>query len=90
LANIRHMTASAFDTFFGNVKPWISRQRNRRMRAFSAFPTLHGEQCLNMETEHAAAGEGSAAYYGSFKQSKMFAAGVTCSDCHEPHGATLG
>ena len=24
--------------------------------------------------------------YGSFKQSKMFAAGVTCSDCHEPHG----
>ncbi len=27
--------------------------------------------------------------YGSFKQSKMFAAGVTCSDCHEPHGANL-
>jgi Flp pilus assembly protein TadD len=23
--------------------------------------------------------------YGSFKQSRMFAAGVTCSDCHEPH-----
>jgi predicted CXXCH cytochrome family protein len=27
--------------------------------------------------------------YSSFKQSKMFAAGVTCSDCHEPHGAQL-
>jgi predicted CXXCH cytochrome family protein len=27
--------------------------------------------------------------YGSFKQSKMFAAGVTCSDCHDPHGAGL-
>jgi predicted CXXCH cytochrome family protein len=27
--------------------------------------------------------------YGSFKQSKMFAAGVTCSDCHEPHSASL-
>jgi predicted CXXCH cytochrome family protein len=27
--------------------------------------------------------------YGSFKQSKMFAAGVTCSDCHEPHGEKL-
>jgi len=27
--------------------------------------------------------------YGSFKQSKMFAAGVTCSDCHKPHGAKL-
>ena len=27
--------------------------------------------------------------YGSFKQSKMFAAGVTCSDCHEPHASKL-
>jgi predicted CXXCH cytochrome family protein len=27
--------------------------------------------------------------YGSFKQGRMFAAGVTCSDCHEPHGAQL-
>jgi predicted CXXCH cytochrome family protein len=25
--------------------------------------------------------------YGSFKQSKMFAAGVTCGDCHDPHSA---
>jgi len=23
--------------------------------------------------------------YGSFRQSKMFTAGVTCSDCHDPH-----
>ena len=27
--------------------------------------------------------------YGSFKQSKMYAAGVTCSDCHDPHSAKL-
>jgi predicted CXXCH cytochrome family protein len=27
--------------------------------------------------------------YGSFKQSKMFAAGVTCGDCHDPHRAKL-
>jgi predicted CXXCH cytochrome family protein len=27
--------------------------------------------------------------WGSFLQSKMYAAGVTCSDCHEPHGGTL-
>jgi tetratricopeptide (TPR) repeat protein len=27
--------------------------------------------------------------YGSFKQSRMFAAGVTCSDCHDPHSAPL-
>jgi len=27
--------------------------------------------------------------YGSFVQSAMYRAGVTCSDCHEPHGAKL-
>ncbi len=27
--------------------------------------------------------------YGSFMQSKMYAAGVTCSDCHNPHQAAL-
>jgi predicted CXXCH cytochrome family protein len=27
--------------------------------------------------------------HGSFLQSKMHAAGVSCSDCHEPHGGTL-
>jgi hypothetical protein len=26
--------------------------------------------------------------YGSFAQSAMHAAGVTCTDCHDPHGAT--
>ena len=27
--------------------------------------------------------------YGSFLQSRMYAAGVTCSDCHDPHSAGL-
>ncbi len=27
--------------------------------------------------------------YAPFKQSKMFATGVTCSDCHDPHSAAL-
>ncbi len=27
--------------------------------------------------------------YGSFRQSKMYQAGVTCSDCHEPHSLKL-
>ncbi len=27
--------------------------------------------------------------YGSFLQSKMYQAGVSCSDCHEPHGMKL-
>ena len=34
--------------------------------------------------------DGEEAYnYGPFKQSRMFAAGVTCSDCHDPHSAKL-
>ncbi|HTU99554.1 MAG TPA: tetratricopeptide repeat protein [Luteitalea sp.] len=27
--------------------------------------------------------------YGSFAQSRMYAAGVTCADCHDPHSLTL-
>jgi predicted CXXCH cytochrome family protein len=27
--------------------------------------------------------------YGSFRQSRMYQAGVTCSDCHDPHSAQL-
>lgn len=27
--------------------------------------------------------------YGSFRQSRMYRAGVTCSDCHDPHGLAL-
>jgi Tfp pilus assembly protein PilF len=27
--------------------------------------------------------------WGSFLQSRMYAVGVTCSDCHDPHSATL-
>src|SRR5439155_15740904 len=27
--------------------------------------------------------------YGSFVQSRMYRAGVTCSNCHEPHGLAL-
>ena len=34
--------------------------------------------------------DGEEAYnYAPFKQSKMFATGVTCSDCHDPHSAAL-
>ncbi|CAH2602785.1 Tetratricopeptide repeat protein [Rhodovastum atsumiense] len=33
--------------------------------------------------------EGEVFEYGSFVQSAMHAAGVTCSDCHEPHGLGL-
>lgn len=33
--------------------------------------------------------EGEVYEWGSFLQSRMYAAGVRCSDCHEPHAATL-
>ncbi|HLK12133.1 MAG TPA: ammonia-forming cytochrome c nitrite reductase subunit c552 [Candidatus Binatia bacterium] len=33
--------------------------------------------------------EGEVYEYGSFLQSRMQQRGVTCSDCHEPHGLTL-
>jgi len=33
--------------------------------------------------------EGEVYEWGSFRQSKMFASGVRCSDCHEPHAGTL-
>ncbi len=33
--------------------------------------------------------QGEAYEYGSFVQSRMVAAGVTCSDCHEPHTLAL-
>ncbi|MCP3870003.1 MAG: tetratricopeptide repeat protein [Gammaproteobacteria bacterium] len=33
--------------------------------------------------------EGEVYVYGSFLQSRMYAAGVTCSDCHEPHSLAL-
>lgn len=33
--------------------------------------------------------DGEAYVWGSFQQSRMFHAGVTCSDCHEPHSLAL-
>jgi len=33
--------------------------------------------------------DGEVYVYGSFLQSRMHAAGVTCSDCHDPHGLEL-
>jgi len=33
--------------------------------------------------------EGEVYEYGSFLQSRMFHAGVTCSDCHDPHSADV-
>ncbi|MDX5374015.1 MAG: hypothetical protein LPK18_16455 [Pseudomonadaceae bacterium] len=33
--------------------------------------------------------QGEVYVYGSFTQSKMYLAGVTCTDCHDPHSAEL-
>lgn len=46
---------------------------------------------LLQETLYHAGGqiEGEVYEYGSFLQSRMYAAGVICSDCHEPHSLKL-
>jgi len=59
---------------------------------------IHGESLLNHyrpellnEGAYFADGQinGEVYVYGSFIQSKMYHAGVTCSDCHEPHSLEL-
>ncbi|EOG3619392.1 TPA: tetratricopeptide repeat protein [Pseudomonas putida] len=51
----------------------------------SAYPTL-----LTPGAYHADGQQQAEVFeYGSFVQSKMYAAGVTCSDCHNPHTGEL-
>jgi predicted CXXCH cytochrome family protein len=54
------------------------------------FLDTHMPALLNADLYHAD-GQilGEVYEYGSFVQSRMFRAGVTCSDCHEPHGLGL-
>ncbi len=49
------------------------------------------EPVLLDESDYYADGQllGEAYEWGSFVQSRMYREGVTCSDCHEPHGAEL-
>ncbi|HEX5865053.1 MAG TPA: tetratricopeptide repeat protein [Casimicrobiaceae bacterium] len=50
----------------------------------------HAVSPISRELYHADGQQRDEVYnYGSFKQSRMFAAGVTCSDCHDPHSAKL-
>ena len=54
------------------------------------FLDTHLPALLNTDLYHAD-GQilGEVYEYGSFVQSRMFRAGVTCADCHEPHGLGL-
>jgi predicted CXXCH cytochrome family protein len=54
------------------------------------FLDTHMPALLNADLYHAD-GQilGEVYEYGSFVQSRMFRAGVTCADCHEPHGLGL-
>ena len=50
----------------------------------------HAVASLTRELYHADGQDRDEVYnYGAFKQSKMFAAGVTCGDCHDPHSGML-
>ena len=68
--------------------------RNSRKNGFpgSCFPTrICQRRCIatcRTLTDRCAMSRNSTTYL-PFKESKMFAAGVTCSDCHDPHSATL-
>jgi len=73
-----------------------ARCHSRRGQMFSY--NQHGEALLDThlpgllrETLYHADGQidGEVYEYGSFLQSKMHQAGVTCSDCHEPHSLKL-
>jgi Flp pilus assembly protein TadD len=51
----------------------------------SHLPSLLTEQLYHADGQI----DGEVYEFGSFLQSKMFQAGVTCSDCHEPHSLKL-
>jgi tetratricopeptide (TPR) repeat protein len=54
------------------------------------FLDTHAPELLTADLYHTDGQIRSEVYeYGSFLQSRMFAAGVTCSDCHEPHSGAL-
>lgn len=67
-------------------------------RGVSTDPYTYGQPLLDSHTPalltdslYHADGQiqGEVFEYASFRQSRMQQAGVTCSDCHEPHGVTL-
>jgi predicted CXXCH cytochrome family protein len=67
-------------------------------RSAIAEPYVHGRPLLDShrpalldEGLYSADGqiEGEVYEYGSFLQSRMYRRGVTCADCHEPHGLGL-
>ena len=62
---------------------------HRRLRARSAAGRTHRIALLDTELYHPDGQIAAVFEYGSFVQSKMYARGVTCSDCHDPHSATL-
>lgn len=68
-----------------------------RRRPLGDDPTPTGQLLDNYEPALLDAGlyypdgqqQGEVYIYGSYLQSRMYAAGVSCSDCHEPHGGRL-
>ncbi|MFZ2311313.1 MAG: tetratricopeptide repeat protein [Methylobacter sp.] len=72
-----------------------ARCHSRRAQLFSDYrygrlmdshlPALLGQTLYHADGQI----DGEVYEYGSFLQSKMYQAGVTCSDCHEPHSLKL-
>jgi tetratricopeptide (TPR) repeat protein len=72
--------------------PCHSRRSTLRERSTIGAPFLDGHRpALLAEGLYQADGqiEGEVYVWGSFVQSRMFASGVTCSDCHDPHSLAV-
>lgn len=62
----------------------------RRLRAGAPFLDHYLPALLTQGLYHPDGQQRDEVYtWGSILQSRMYAAGVTCSDCHEPHGQAL-
>ncbi len=62
----------------------------RATKPASRFSTTIARRCSTSPLYHADGQQRDEVYnWGSFLQSKMYASGVTCSDCHDPHSGKL-
>ena len=63
---------------------------SKATRRANLFSTTIARRCLASPLYYADGQQRGEVYiWGSFLQSKMYANGVTCSDCHNPHSGKL-
>ena len=81
---------TARSSTFAGLATRAAKSSPRMPRSARRFSTSNLPALLEAGLYHADGQiDGEVYEYGSFLQSRMHHAGVTCSDCHEPHGLTL-